>query len=89
MLSFTLTEELLSVPYEKTELALRLRVRNGEVSCLFGPDLSSLAPLGGPFPMVPGGWTGARPGFFCLSADGKPGGFADVLLARITEIPAP
>ncbi len=82
-------EELLSVPYEKTELALRLRVRNGEVSCLFGPDLSSLAPLGGPFPMVPGGWTGARPGFFCLSADGKPGGFADVLLARITEIPAP
>ena len=82
-------EELCSAPYEKAELALRMRVRDGEVSFLFGPGLSSLTPLGGPMPMVAGGWTGARPGFFCLSSGSEPGGFADVRLSRITEVPAP
>ena len=66
-----------------------MRVRDGEVSFLFGPGLSSLTPLGGPMPMVPGGWTGARPGFFCLSSGSEPGGFADVRLSLITEVPAP
>ena len=75
--------EVLSVPYEKAELTLRLHVRDGSVSFLYGPDDRSLSPLGGAFPMAPGGWTGARPGFFCLGSEG----YADVRSVRITEYP--
>ncbi len=75
--------------HEKTELALRMKVRRGTVSFLYGSGLDALHPLGDPFPMTPGGWTGARPGFFCLSPDGNPGGYADVRLVRLTEQPGP
>ena len=73
--------ELLAVPYKKTELLLRLQVCDGSVSFRFGPEPDNLAPLGASFPMVPGEWTGARPGFFCTG----PGGYADVRSACITE----
>ncbi len=73
--------EILALPYRKTELTLRLQVRDGTVSFMFGPDPDALEPLGTSFPMVPGGWTGARPGFFCTGS----GGYADVRSVRITE----
>ena len=73
--------EILSRPFEKAELLLRLQIRDGYVSFLFGSDDRGLSPLGEAFPMTPGGWTGARPGFFCTG----PEGYADVHFVRITE----
>ena len=74
-------QEILSRPFEKAELLLRLQIRDGYVSFLFGSDDRGLSPLGEAFPMAPGGWTGARPGFFCTG----PEGYADVHSVRITE----
>lgn len=74
-------KELLSFPYKKAELLLRLRVRNGFVSFFFGTFGCDPEPLGGPFPMVPGGWTGARPGIFCTGNNG----YADIHSVLITE----
>ena len=74
-------KELLSFPYKKAELLLRLRVRNGFVSFFFGTFGCDPEPLGGSFPMVPGGWTGARPGIFCTGNNG----YADIHSVLITE----
>ena len=70
-------KELCALPCEKTELLLRMRVRDGLVRFFFGSGEEFLQPLGDSFPMEAGGWTGARPGFFCLSTGGEPGGYAD------------
>lgn len=78
---------ILERAYEKTELTLRMKVRRGTVSYLYGTGPDTLFPLGDPCPMTPGGWTGARPGFFCLSTGDAPGGFADIRLVRVTEYP--
>lgn len=72
---------VLARPYEKTELTLRLRVREGQVSFFFGADEGSLTALGEAFPMAPGGWTGARPGIFCTGD----AGYADIHSVRVTE----
>lgn len=73
--------QVLARPYEKAELTLRLRVRDGFVSFYFGADEGSLMPLGEAVPMAPGGWTSARPGIFCTGA----AGYADVHSVRMTE----
>ena len=74
-------EEMLAYPYEKAELLLRLRVRNGFVSFFFGSNSCDPKPLGETFPMAPGGWTGARPGIFCTGSSG----YADFHSVLITE----
>ena len=78
-------QELSVLPYEKTELLLRMRVRDGQVSFFFGSDETHLRPLGASCPMEPGGWTGARPGIFCLSKDGRSDGYADFRSVRLYE----
>ena len=80
-------QELLCLPYQKTELTLRMCIREGFVSFLFGSALSGLQPLGDAFPLAAGGWTGARPGIFCLSRQSGPAGYADFRSVRITECP--
>ena len=76
-------QELLSVPYKNTELMLRMQVRDGFVSFLFGSGPDDLQPLGSAFPMAAGGWTGARPGIFCISKSRNPAGYADFRSVRI------
>ena len=80
-------QELLSLPYEKTELTLRMQVRDGFVSFLFGSGPDDLQPLGGVFPLAAGGWTGARPGIFCISKSLNPAGYADFRSVRILRCP--
>ncbi len=58
-------------------MLLRLRVRAGKVSFLFGEEESTLRPLGEAYPMTCGGWTGARPGIFAINTRGRRGGAAD------------
>ena len=57
---------------------LRMRVREGKVLFYYGKDASGLKPIGEEVPMACGGWTGARPGFFCLNTAGTGGGWADI-----------
>ncbi len=80
-------QELLSAPYEKTELTLRMQVRDRFVSFLFGSCPGDLQPLGDAFPLVAGGWTGARPGIFCISKSRSPAGYADFHSVRILRHP--
>ena len=72
--------EILARPWQGAEVMLRLRVRDGFASFCFGADERDLTDLGEPFPMAPGGWTGARPGIFCIGS----GGYADVRSVRFT-----
>ena len=72
--------EILARPWQRAEVMLRLRVRDGFASFCFGADERDLTDLGEPFPMAPGGWTGARPGIFCIGS----GGYADVRSVRFT-----
>ncbi len=80
-------QEILSVPCKKTELMLRLHVCEGHVSFLFGTGPADLQPLGNALPMAAGGWTGARPGIFCLSLGSEPAGYADFRAVSMAEIP--
>ena len=80
-------QELAGLPYQKTELTLRMCIREGFVSFLFGSGLSAFQPLGDAYPLAAGGWTGARPGIFCLSRKSGPAGYADFHSVRMTECP--
>ncbi len=77
--------ELSVLPYEKTELLLRMRIRDGQVSFFFGSCGTDLRPLGTACPMEPGGWTGARPGIFCLTKESCSDGYADFRSVRLYE----
>ena len=79
--------QLLCLEYKKTELTLRMCVRNGFVSFLFGSGPSDLRPLGDSLPMAAGGWTGARPGIFCLGRGNEPAGYADFHSVRMRKSP--
>ena len=79
------TEETMAeAPWDGMEITMRMRVRNGKVSFFYGIDPRHLTPLGGEYPMACGGWTGARPGIFCLSALGQEGGWTDVRFVAVT-----
>ncbi len=65
------------------ERVLRLSVRDG-VCRYFVRTGDRFEPLGGPLPMENGGWTGARPGIFCFSAEGRIGGSALFSSVRVT-----
>lgn len=73
--------EILSRPCETAKLLLRLRVRKGLAAFFYGTEGREPVALGEPFPMAPGGWTGARPGIFCIGS----GGHADIRSVRITK----
>ena len=43
--------------------------------------------MGAPFAAAPGGWTGARPGIFCMNRQGRvSAGYADFDYVRITPV---
>ncbi len=64
---------------------LRLSVRKGQCRYFFKTPGGLWQQLGDSSPLAAGGWTGARPGLFCYSASGKPGGYIDV--ERVTFTP--
>ena len=79
----TVTEtELCAAHWDQNEILLRMRVREGNVSFFYGKTESNLQPLGAAYPMTCGGWTGARPGIFCMNTAGRQGGWADFAWAR-------
>lgn len=85
------TEEC-SVPCSGTDLTFRMRVRESRVSFLFrinNKSAGAFQALGAEYPMAAGGWTGARPGFYCLSSSGGKSGFTDVRRAAIIPVPSP
>ena len=82
------TEETLAeAPWDKESILLRMRVRDGRVSFLYGSDPEALLPLGEDYPMACGGWTGARPGVFALNTRGQWGGWTDVEAVAVTPRP--
>ena len=80
------TETVLAeTAWDGSEICFRMAVREGSVSFYYGKDPECLKPLGEAVPMTCGGWTGARPGFFCLNTAGSRGGYADVKRVSITR----
>lgn len=76
-------ELLAQVDFPQHEALLRLRVRDGLAQFFAGESEASLRPMGEGCPMLPGGWTGARPGMIIRNAQGCPGGFMDVAFVRV------
>ncbi len=66
-------------------LWLRMRVRDGQVSFSYAEAEGQWQPLGGAYPLVCGGWVGARPGVFCINTTGRWGGWADVQYVRVDK----
>ena len=75
--------ELAAAPWESDRIALRLRVRDGMDGFFVGEAPEHRPPLGGAVPLAPAGWTGARPGIFCMNRLGAWGGWADFSHVRI------
>ncbi len=48
-------------------------------------DDGSFLPAGEELPLSPGGWTGARPGIFCLGKTDGPSGYADFKYVRFSD----
>lgn len=68
--------------FEGTDITFRLRVREG-MACYFYKADGAFVQLGEAYPLVCGGWTGARPGIFCINKQGAWGGYA---LAKNCEV---
>lgn len=68
-----------------SRLRLRMQVRNGQVSFAYAEEAGCWKPLGGAYPLVCGGWVGARPGIFCLNTTGRWGGWADVQYVHVEK----
>ncbi|MBR1584609.1 MAG: glycoside hydrolase 43 family protein [Clostridia bacterium] len=64
--------------WDSTFLRLRMQVRQGMMRFFFAGAEAAWQPLGDAYPLAPGGWTGARPGIFCLNKQARFGGWADV-----------
>ena len=69
---------LAAIPWEGRQVIFRMRAVDGMV-CFFCryPSREWMA-VGEKYPMTCGGWTGARPGIFCMNQEGHSGGWADV-----------
>ncbi len=76
-------EILCQMEYPRDEALLRLRIREGRAGFFIGEDEASLRPVGETYPMLPGGWTGARPGIFARNTRGHGGGYADFAFVRV------
>ena len=59
-------------------VCLRMRVRAGRFCFLYAGEGEDFRLIGEEYPLTAGGWTGARPGLFCLNRQGQQGGYADV-----------
>lgn len=68
-----------------SRLRLRMQVRDGQVSFSYAEAEGQWQPLGGTYPLVCGGWVGARPGIFCINTTGRWGGWADVQYVRVDK----
>ncbi len=79
-------EEEVSIPWEMSELVLRMTVLEGSVSYAYGSKKEDLKSLGGVCPLSSGGWVSARPGLCCLSRNGQAGGWADITEVKVTPI---
>ena len=77
---------LTEAPWAGEDLLLRMSVRNGLLRFHYGDGIHPLRPLGSEYPMYPAGWTGARPGLFCMNQTGHPGGWADIHTVRIQSV---
>ncbi len=78
----TVTETCLKrVPFSGDSAELTMDIADGKV--VFGCDGK---PVGDPFTMVPGGWTGARPGIFCADFGGAGSGYADFHSVDIQDL---
>ena len=75
---------LAQIPCPEKKLRLQLQVREGEISFWFAAEKKVWSPIGPAVPLAAGGWTGARPGLFCLNLRGAYGGWADVEDARFS-----
>lgn len=75
---------LFDAPWQSDALCLRMQVRDGRVSFLYG-EAEPLTPLGGDYPLTCGGWTSARPGIFAMNTQGAWGGWADVRQVKFTR----
>ena len=63
---------------KETKVSLRMHVKQGKMRfCYAGAD-GVFQDIGGEYPLAPGGWTGARPGIFCMNTHGFAGGWVDV-----------
>ena len=84
----SVTEEILcSVPVSgELSLTLRLRVRDGQGRFYILREGQTPVPFGEAFPLSQGGWTGARPGIFCLNTGDRPGGYADFEYVHFSRI---
>ncbi|MBQ8952642.1 MAG: glycoside hydrolase 43 family protein [Clostridia bacterium] len=78
--------QLAALPWADQAIQFRLRVAEG-MAWFFcrGADTAGWQPLGDACPLSCGGWTGARPGIFCLNRQGHAGGWADVACVQVTE----
>lgn len=75
--SASVSEKLiLKVAYNKSSAVLGATVRNGRYSFTLNG-----APVGNEYRLTAGGWTGARPGIFCIDGDG----FADFEGVHFTD----
>jgi len=79
-------KEEASVPWTDASVMLRMQVREGRVSYLYGSGDESLSPLGGEYPLTCGGWTSARPGLFAMNKEGRWGGWAQVRNCRVQPV---
>lgn len=67
-----------------TSIRLKMQVREGQVQFFYAAD-GGWQPLGGSCPMHVGGWTGARPGIFCINRNSHRGGWADFAHVRVNK----
>lgn len=74
-----------SKPYAGNSAHIKIRVRDGRYRFMFGMNENALEYIGPEFEMSPGGWTSARPGIFCMSADGDVSGYADFAYCAFTS----
>ncbi len=77
--------QICTVPWDGDSACLRLAVRQGTYRFFYGADEANMLPLGDEMLMCCGGWTGMRPGIFCINLLGAWGGHADFAYCRVEE----
>ncbi len=80
--------EIERIAWAQRRAYLRMQVRDGcRVQFAISADGQSWQEMGAPFAAAPGGWTGARPGIFCMNRQGRvSAGYADFDYVRITPV---
>ena len=76
--------QLAEMPTKGHRLRLRLHVENGFMRFGAAPEGQEIQYIGETIPLSAGGWTGARPGIFCMNRNRRLGGYADVEAVTFT-----